>query len=94
MNNYGLMLNLYGLKSLITHMVEEVISHLAKKLWWCAGEDSLDVFEAFTMEYGQNKDKRLNFHVDDAEITLNYCLGTKFEGGVVKFKGIRCREHT
>ena len=31
--------------------------------------------------------------MDDSEITVNYCLGTDFKGGVLKFKGVRCKAH-
>jgi hypothetical protein len=33
------------------------------------------------------------FHVDDAEVTLNICLGTQFSGGELFFRGVRCDEH-
>ena len=70
-----------------------MISPVAKQLWQGIGEDSLDHHHAFTVEYSKDKDKRLELHRDDAEVTLNYCLGTDFKGGVVKFKGVRCLEH-
>lgn len=33
------------------------------------------------------------FHVDDAEVTLNVCLGKDFFGGDLFFRGIRCDKH-
>lgn len=33
------------------------------------------------------------FHVDDSEVTLNVCLGTKFSGGELFFRGVRCDKH-
>lgn len=35
----------------------------------------------------------LGFHVDDSEVTLNACLGEKFSGGKLYFKGVRCDKH-
>ena len=49
---------------------------VAKHLWKDIGQDSLDHHHGFTVEYGDQKDKQLDMHVDDSEITLNYCLGT------------------
>lgn len=63
------------------------------KLWKGMGEDSLDQHHGFTVEYAMDKDKKLDMHVDDSEITVNYCLGTKFTGGNVKFFGVRCNTH-
>ncbi|KAG2401248.1 putative PKHD-type hydroxylase [Vigna angularis] len=33
------------------------------------------------------------FHVDDSEVSLNICLGDKFSGGELFFRGVRCDEH-
>ncbi|XP_057528142.1 2-oxoglutarate and iron-dependent oxygenase domain-containing protein CP2-like isoform X2 [Amaranthus tricolor] len=33
------------------------------------------------------------FHVDDAELTLNVCLGKEFSGGELFFRGVRCEKH-
>lgn len=40
------------------------------------------------------KDTKLDFHVDDSEVTLNLCLGRNFKGGDLFFGGVRCRHHT
>lgn len=32
------------------------------------------------------EDRELNFHYDDAEVTLNVCLGRQFEGGTLYFR--------
>jgi len=31
--------------------------------------------------------------VDDAEVTLNVCLGKQFSGGELFFRGVRCDKH-
>ncbi|KAL6007375.1 hypothetical protein ACLOJK_032872 [Asimina triloba] len=35
----------------------------------------------------------MGFHVDDAEVTLNVCLGKQFTGGELFFRGVRCDRH-
>ena len=57
------------------------------------GAESLSQMHCFIVEYGVNKDKKLNFHVDDSEITFNLSLGAEFEGGDLFFGGHRCNEH-
>ena len=36
---------------------------------------------------------QLDFHIDDADVTLNVCLGKQFEGGNLYFGGVRCAYH-
>lgn len=74
-------------------MIDKVISPISQKLWNGIGEDCLNHHHTFSVEYSKDKDKRLEKHVDDAEITVNYCLGTDFKGGVVRFEGMRCIMH-
>lgn len=31
--------------------------------------------------------------MDDAELTLNVCLGKEFSGGELFFRGVRCEKH-
>ena len=45
------------------------------------------------MEYEPSKDEYLPTHLDDSEITFNYCLGTDFKGGTLEFSGVRCHAH-
>jgi len=53
----------------------------------------LDHHHGFVVEYALNKDKKLDFHVDDSEVTINLCLGKEFTGGELYFGGIRCGKH-
>ena len=39
------------------------------------------------------RDLDLSFHADDAELTLNLCLGKEFQGGALYFGGVRCPLH-
>ncbi|XP_073142987.1 2-oxoglutarate and iron-dependent oxygenase domain-containing protein CP2-like isoform X3 [Henckelia pumila] len=57
------------------------------------GGSTLDAHHGFVVQYGMNRDVDLGFHVDDAEVTLNVCLGKQFSGGELYFRGVRCENH-
>ena len=78
---------------MIGDMVQKVVIPIASKLWQGIGEDQLDEHTAFTVEYARGKDEGMPEHLDDAEITVNYCLGNDFEGGDLKFGRMRCPQH-
>lgn len=63
----------------------------------CGGA-SLDEHHGFFVRYSDDHDRLLDLHVDDAEVTLNLCLGgaagRSFTGGDLVFEGRRCRQHT
>ncbi|CAJ2630630.1 unnamed protein product [Trifolium pratense] len=64
MNQYGAVLDDFGLENMLDKLMNDFIRPLAG-----------------------------GFHVDDAEVTLNICLGTQFSGGELFFRGVRCDEH-
>ena len=74
-------------------LIYAAVVPLFKELWWGVGEDRIDSLNTFTVDYHHTKDKNLDLHVDDAEITINYCLGEKFTGGDLVFEGVRCLAH-
>ena len=45
------------------------------------GGDALDHHHGFTVEHSAERDRDLPLHIDDAEVTLNVCLGERCEGG-------------
>jgi len=45
----------------------------------------LDSHKAFTVEYEMGKDLELGYHYDNAEITLNICIGKDFDDGQLYF---------
>ena len=53
----------------------------------------LDDEYAFVATYGHRLDRRLGFHADDSELTLNISLGSVHSGGRVVFLGRRCALH-
>lgn len=55
----------------------------------------LDSHKSFTVKYKEDEDIDLAFHFDNAEVTLNVCLGKEFEDGSLYFGGMRkVRHHT
>ena len=45
----------------------------------------LDSHRAFIVKYAMDDDVDLSYHFDNAEVTLNVCLGKKFAGGALYF---------
>jgi len=93
MNRYGLILDLIGFGPFLEQLMERVVSPLASVLYKHYGGDSLTTHHGFVVEYGPQKDKKLDFHVDDSEVTLNICLGSVFTGGELFLRGVRCPLH-
>ena len=48
-------------------------------------ERGLDSHRAFIVKYAIGEDLDLSYHFDNAEVTLNVCLGKKFTGGTLYF---------
>ena len=64
------------------------LNPLAKLLFpeWCGA--SLDSQRPFIVRYRLGEDRELGWHYDDAEVTLNVCLGREFEGGKLDMAGM------
>lgn len=45
----------------------------------------LDSQRAFIVKYSMEEDRDLSYHFDNAEVTLNICLGKNFQGGRLYF---------
>ena len=63
---------------------------MAKLLYpeW-AGLRGLDSHRAFIVKYTIEEDVGLSYHYDNAEVTLNVCLGKEFKGGDLYFGPMR-----
>lgn len=57
------------------------------------GGADIDHHHSYLVEYGQELDEDLGFHVDDSEVTLNLCLGEDFSGAELMLLGARCDVH-
>jgi len=91
MNNYGAMLDDFGFSTVLDELIATIINPLSKILYPYLLH--LDSHHGFIVEYQMGKDVKLNFHVDDSEVTLNVCLGKQFEKGELYFGGVRCEYH-
>ena len=78
---------------LLDDLLERVAAPLGRALFAHVGGDALDHHHGFTVAYAPERDRDLSLHVDDAEVTLNVCLGEAFEGGALRVLGHRCLAH-
>ncbi len=93
MNRDGLVLDEVGFETLLDDLLERVASPLGRALFAHVGGASLDHHHGFTVAYAPERDRDLALHVDDAEVTLNVCLGEDFMGGALRVLGHRCLAH-
>ncbi|KAJ6822761.1 putative PKHD-type hydroxylase [Iris pallida] len=93
MNKYGAVLDDFGLEAMLNKLMEEFLCPISRVFFPEVGGSTLDSHHGFVVEYGNDKDIELGFHVDDSEVTLNVCLGKQFCGGELYFRGIRCDKH-
>eukprot|EP00980_Cylindrotheca_fusiformis_P023016 scaffold10054_cov140-Cylindrotheca_fusiformis.AAC.7 len=86
-------LGLPWLNSLLLHLVVRPITeHLYKESEIGGGD--LDWRQGYIAAYSADPTdtkprQRLVPHTDDAEVTLNVCIGEKFDGGLLQFWGLR-----
>ncbi|CAF2899954.1 unnamed protein product [Rotaria sp. Silwood2] len=93
MNKYGVILDHFGFKKCLTDIVKTIVQPLTRLIYTHVTLP-LDSHHGFIVEYAMDKDRKLDFHVDDAAVTLNICLGTEFTDGQLYFGGVRCSSHT
>lgn len=93
MNKYGAVLDDFGLEPMLHKLMEDFVRPLSKVFFSEVGGATLDSHHGFVVEYGIDRDVDLGFHVDDAEVSLNVCLGKQFSGGELFFRGVRCDKH-
>jgi hypothetical protein len=78
----------------ITPLRERYIQPLAAILFpECTGVQ-LDSHKAFTVQYELGGDRSLDYHYDNAEVTMNVCLGKGFEDGTLYFGKMRTEPQT
>lgn len=68
---------------------KQFLAPLSRLLFPDAGGDSLDSHKAFVVTYKMEEDLDLNYHYDNAEVTLNVSLGKEFSDGVLYFGDMR-----
>lgn len=93
MNQYGLILSHIGFQHQLNQLMKDTIRPLATMLFPEVGGESIDEQHSFIVDYGMSRDTDLGFHVDNSEVTLNFCIGGNFTGSNLYFQGRRCAEH-
>lgn len=93
MNHYGVVLDDVGYREALGELVMRVVRPLTRALFADFGAATLDHHHGFVVEYALDGDLDLGFHVDDSEVTVNLCLGERFEGGELYFAGTHCMRH-
>mmetsp|Transcript_53577 Transcript_53577/g.138569 ORF Transcript_53577/g.138569 Transcript_53577/m.138569 type:complete len:369 (+) Transcript_53577:191-1297(+) len=87
MNRYGIVLNQLGLEPLITALQREHLAPLQGSLFPEEGS-TCDDHHCFIVRYKAGEDVGLDMHEDDADVTLNVCLGKEFEAATLSFCGL------
>ncbi|XP_070618605.1 2-oxoglutarate and iron-dependent oxygenase domain-containing protein 2 [Erythrolamprus reginae] len=86
MNHYGVLLNELGLdETFLTPLREKYLQPLTALLYPDCGGSCLDSHKAFVVKYAVREDLDLQTHYDNAEVTLNVCLGKEFTEGSLYF---------
>ena len=92
MNRYGVILNYVGMEGLMTAIQRLVKqTNIAEDKFGAVGAD-WDGHHSFIVQYAPTKDKGLDMHTDDSDVTFNICLGIDFVGSGVAFCGIMGEE--
>ncbi|XP_049270624.1 LOW QUALITY PROTEIN: 2-oxoglutarate and iron-dependent oxygenase domain-containing protein 2 [Rhipicephalus sanguineus] len=90
-NNYATVLSEVGFdEQFVTPLRDQYLSPLVRALFphWTGAR--FDSHNAFTVRGEPGKDSGLEFHYDNAEVTLNVCLGRRgFSGGELYFSDMR-----
>jgi hypothetical protein len=90
MNNYGIIVNLIGMRGMMDTLQQAFLAPLAGLLFPGAG-DRFDSHHAFMVKYKPDEDMGLDMHTDDSDVTFNVCLGKEFIASGLTFCG---RMHT
>ncbi|KAJ3604270.1 hypothetical protein NHX12_029011 [Muraenolepis orangiensis] len=86
MNHYGMLLNELGFdEGLVTPLRQRYLGPIAGLLYPDCGGRCLDSHKAFVVKYDLREDVDLSYHYDNAEVTLNVCLGQSFTEGNLYF---------
>ena len=91
MHYAGVVFDPMGFDSPMSEIRDRIMNPLRREFYPEFGH--LDDDYAFAATYGHQLDRRLGFHVDDSELTLNVALSEGYTGGEVVFQGRRCSLH-
>eukprot|EP00005_Dracoamoeba_jomungandri_P006369 CAMPEP_0174261948 /NCGR_PEP_ID=MMETSP0439-20130205/12686_1 /TAXON_ID=0 /ORGANISM="Stereomyxa ramosa, Strain Chinc5" /LENGTH=500 /DNA_ID=CAMNT_0015346569 /DNA_START=24 /DNA_END=1526 /DNA_ORIENTATION=- len=98
MNNYGIILNDIGMEGMMTLLLQKYFQPLSSLLFPQFGGSTVDHHHTFMVHYEPNKDRDLDMHIDDSEVTVNINLVDEFTGAGLAFCGLfynkEHREHS
>lgn len=86
MNRYGLVLNHIGLESLMTSLQQEYLLPISRKFFPIEASEFTS-HHSFIVSYEPQRDRALDLHTDDSDVTWNICLGKEFSGSGLTFCG-------
>ena len=87
---FQILLNELGFDDcMITPLREQYLTPLSSLLFPECGGNSLDSHKAFIVQYKMDQDLALDYHYDNAEVSLNVSLGKDFEEGSIYFGPMR-----
>ena len=90
MNKYGLVLNQMGMLDLLTDFQQQFLQSLSRALYPVEAS-AFSGHHSFIVSYAPDKDRALDMHTDDSDVTWNICLGKEgFEGSGLTFCGMIC----
>uniref|UniRef100_A0A8C5LT68 2-oxoglutarate and iron dependent oxygenase domain containing 2 n=1 Tax=Leptobrachium leishanense TaxID=445787 RepID=A0A8C5LT68_9ANUR len=90
MNNYGILLNELGFDdTFITPLRDKYLQPITSLLYPDWGGSCLDSHKAFIVKYALGEDLDLSCHYDNAEVTVNVCLGKEFTEGNLYFSEMK-----
>ncbi|XP_054749410.1 2-oxoglutarate and iron-dependent oxygenase domain-containing protein 2-like [Lytechinus pictus] len=90
MNNYGVLLMELGFDiNFLNPLRIDYLAPITSLLYPDVGGNSLDSHRAFVVKYKLGEDVDLNYHYDNAEVTINVSLGKEFSDGELYFGDMR-----
>lgn len=92
MHDHAIDLRALGFGTLLDALHARV-APLAEQLLPEFAARGLDAHHSYLVDYSRGGDEDLGFHVDDAEATINICLGGDFRGAELVMMGLRCDLH-
>jgi len=84
MNRYGTVLKEIGLGPFGQRVLTKLVSPLARRCY--PRFDQLRHYHGFVVNYDMKKQRSLDPHLDESDVTLNVCLGREFTGGKLIFR--------
>ncbi|XP_071512979.1 2-oxoglutarate and iron-dependent oxygenase domain-containing protein 2-like isoform X2 [Panulirus ornatus] len=89
MNQYGIKLEEIGFDDFISGLRSTYLTPLTRLLYPDWGGSRLDSHKAFIVKYKEGEDVDLDYHYDNAEVTLNVSLNEDYTDGELYFGPMR-----